>query len=94
MSSVISLFHKIIDTCHYPPTTQTLNHLLDGFCRRHQIDKEMLFCNDIILKNSFLLNHDSYLILINVLCEIGETQLVINMLRQALLNTDRQGTER
>ncbi|RHN82097.1 putative tetratricopeptide-like helical domain-containing protein [Medicago truncatula] len=84
MSSDISLFHKIIDTGDNP-TTQTLNHLLVGFCRRRQTDKAMLFYNDIILKNGFLLNHDSYLILINGLCEIGETQLAINMLRQALL---------
>ena len=84
MSSAISLFHKIIDTGDNP-TTQTLNHLLDGICRRRQIDKAMLSYNHIILKNGFLLKHDSYLILINGLCEIGDTQLAINMLRQALL---------
>jgi len=32
-----------------------------------------------------LFYNDSYLILINGLCEIGETQLAIDMLRQALL---------
>lgn len=84
MSSAIDLFHKIIDTGHYP-TTQTLNDLLDGFCRRHQIHQAIHFLNDIILTNSNLvLNCRSYSILIDESCDTGETQIAIQLLRDAL----------
>ncbi|PNY13635.1 pentatricopeptide repeat-containing protein, partial [Trifolium pratense] len=85
MSSAISLFHKIIDSGHHP-TTQTLNDLLDGFCRIHDIHAAMLFYNDIIRKNStnFVLNYHSYLILIDELCDCGETQIAVELLRHAL----------
>ncbi|KEH41773.1 pentatricopeptide repeat-containing protein At1g12620 [Medicago truncatula] len=84
MSSALYLFNKIIDSGHYP-TAETLNALLEGFCLRSQIDKAMPFYNDIILKKGYPLDHRSYNILVDGLCEIGETQLAINMLRQALL---------
>jgi pentatricopeptide repeat domain-containing protein 1 len=83
MSSAFSLFRKIIDT-GYHPTTQNLNHLLRGFCDKHEIHNAMLFYNGIILKKGFQLNCDSYYILINGLCEIGETQTAIQLLRKAL----------
>ena len=77
MFAAFSLFRKIIKTGHRP-TTSTLNDLFRGLCCRGKIYKAIMFYNYTILKG-FQLNHHSYSILINGLCEIGETKVAIHL---------------
>jgi hypothetical protein len=81
ISSAFSIFRKIINTGHRP-STSILNDLLISTLRyRGQIRKALVFYNYITLKG-FQLNSHSYYILIIGLCNTGDTQLAIPLLRQ------------